>query len=313
MPSNESGNYRWGVFCAIAAQVLWGFFPVYFHFLKTVDAIELVAHRSIWSFCWLILLGAAGHIIAARHQSASGIEIRSVLKQPKLIGKLALAAGLIAINWLTFVWAVNNDHKIDASLGYYICPQIIVLLSVCFLRERLNAMQWGAFALATIGVIWIAQSSDSVPWVGLAVAFSFGFYGLIKKTVTVSSFVGLTFETGFLLTPGIVLLLYRGWPLGGTVTGQPWWFNLLLVGTGAATIAPLAFYATAVKHVPLSTVGLLQFIGPTIQFAVGTLIFHEPFDSSRLTGFAFVWVGVGLFMLAIGKRDNQAKRNVSTR
>ena len=151
-------------------------------------------------------------------------------------------------------------------------------------------------------MFWIAQSEGSVPWVGLVVAFSFGFYGLIKKTISVSSFVGLTFETGFLVLPAVGFLLYRGWPLGETVMGQPWWFNLLLLGSGAATIAPLAFYAAAMKHIPLSTVGLLQFIGPTIQFAVGTMIFHEPFDSSRFIGFAFVWVGVLLFMFTIGSR-----------
>lgn len=302
MPTKETGNYRWGVFCAVAAQVIWGFFPIYFHFLKRVDAVELVGHRVVWSFCWLILLVFAGRVLKARFDFPTFEEIRSVFKSPRLLRYLVIAAVLIATNWLTFVWAVNNGHKIDASLGYFICPQVIVLLGVVFLGERLGWIQWVAFALAGVGVFWIAQSGDSVPWVGLAVAFSFGFYGLIKKLAPVSSFVGLTFETGFLLLPATGLLLYRGWPLGETVIGEPWWFNLMLVGSGAATIGALALYTSAVKHIPLSTVGLLQFIGPTIQFVLGTLVFHEPFDYSRLMGFAFVWVGVSLFMCAVWAR-----------
>lgn len=298
----EAGNYRWGVFSAVSAQVLWGFFPVYFHFLKKVDAFELVGHRAIWSFFWLAVLLCVGHLISTRSERPKLNEIRLVFKSPRLLASLAIAAVLIAINWLTFVWAVNHDHKIDASLGYYICPQVIVLLGVVFLGERLRPMQWGAFVLVAVGVFWIARSSVSVPWVGLTVAFSFGFYGLIKKLVPVSSFVGLTFEMGGLLLPAIGFLLYRGWPLGETVIGQPWWFSLLLVGTGAVTIVPLAFYATSLKHIPLSTVGLLQFIGPTIQFLIGVFVFHEPFDASRLVGFAFVWVGVAMFMFMIGKK-----------
>ena len=302
MRPKETGNYRWGVFCVVAAQVLWGFFPVYFHFLRKVDAVELVAHRAIWSFFWLIVLALVWRVLKARFDSPTLEEIRSVFKSPRLLGYLAIAAVLMAINWLTFVWAVNNDHKIDASLGYYICPQVIVVLGVVFLGERLSSIQWLAFALAAVGVLWIAQSGVSVPWVGLTVALAFSFYALIKKIVPVSSFVGLTFEMGLLLLPAIGFLLYRGWPLGDTVIGEPWWFNLLLVGIGAATIAPLVFYAAAVKHIPLSTVGLLQFIGPTIQFLIGTFVFHEPFDTSRLIGFAFVWVGVALFMFTVGSR-----------
>lgn len=275
---------------------------MYFHFLKQVDSVELVAHRSLWAFFWLSLLMLSGRFLSARFDLPTASESALVLRNLRLLVNLALAAVLIAINWLAFVWAVNNDHKIDASLGYYICPQIIVLLGVVFLKERLRPIQWFAFVLAAVGVIWIAQSGNSVPWVGLAVAFSFGFYGLIKKTIAVSSYVGLLFETGFLLLPAIAFLLYRGWPLGDTVIGQPWWFNLLLVGTGIATIAPLAFYATAMKHIPLSTVGVLQFIGPTIQFLIGVLVFQEPFDTTRLTGFAFVWAGVILFMWAIGSQ-----------
>ena len=302
MCPKETGNYRWGVFCAVAAQVLWGFFPVYFHFLKKVDAVELVGHRAIWSFFWLVMLMFVGQLLKTRLDLPKLEEIRSVFKSPRLLGCLAIAGILIAINWLTFVWAVNNDHKIDASLGYYVCPQVIVLLGVVFLGERLSSVQWVAFALAAVGVFWIAQSGVSVPWVGLTVAFSFGFYALIKKIVSVSSFVGLTFEMGVLLVPAICFLLYRGWPLGDTVSGEPWWFNLLLLGTGAATIVPLAFYSASLKHIPLSTVGLLQFIGPTIQFLIGAFVFREPFDSTRLIGFAFVWVGVVLFMFTIGSR-----------
>ena len=302
MCPKETGNYRWGVLCAVVAQVLWGFFPVYFHFLKKVGAVELVGHRAIWSFVCLMVLVLAGRAIKPRFDLPAVEEIRSVFNSPGLLRNLAIAAVLIAINWLTFVWAVNSDHKIDASLGYYICPQVIVLLGVVFLGERLSFVQWIAFALAVVGVFWIAQSDVSVPWVGLTVAFSFGLYALIKKIVPVSSLVGLTFEMGFLLLPAIGFLLYRGWPLGNTLIGEPWWFHLLLIGVGPATVAPLAFYSTAVKHIPLSTVGLLQFIGPTIQFLIGTFVFHEPFDSSRLVGFAFVWIGVALFMFTIGSR-----------
>ena len=193
-----------------------------------------------------------------------------------------------------------NAHKIDASLGYYLCPQVVVLLGVLLIGERLNRLQWSAMVVVSAGVAYMFVTASGKPWISVAIAFSFGFYALIKKRIQLSALVGLTLETGVLLIPAIAILIWL-WNSGEPVIASSFWRNLLLVGTGVATITPLALYAAALKHITLSTMGLLQFIGPTIQFFLGTLYFGENFDVKRMIGFTICWVGVGLFLSALRK------------
>jgi len=302
---------RFGFGCAIAAQVLWGLFPIYVDLLKGYDAVAFVGHRIIWSFVLLLAVyGAARLIGSAGLPSLSELSVG--LKSWKTLAICFVSALLILTNWTGFIWAVLHDHKLDASLGYYICPQVVVLLGVIFQGEKLARAQWIGFALTAVGVLYMVGSSASMPSLSLAVAFSFGFYALLKKRVQLTALSGLTFETGFLFVPAILFFAFNcDWlpnieSTAGTESSvtpaiftPSWQLNLLLIGSGIATVVPLAMYATALKHIPLSVVGLLQFIGPTIQFLIGAFLYQEPLDRSRLVGFLIVWTGVIIYLASL--------------
>ena len=303
---------RIGVFCAVAAQVIWGLFPIYIHLLQGYDSRALVAHRISWSFAMLISLLLLAQFIRIKFLPSLG-EIRSELKKPGTFWFSVLAALLIAANWLVFIWAVLHEKKVDASLGYYICPQLVVILGVIFQGERLARIQWFGFALTSLGVLYMVRSSASMPAISLTVAFSFGLYALLKKRTQLSALSGLTLETGILFTPAILYFVFFCGFIppadlapsdNPTVFTNNWQLNLLLICSGLATVLPLAMYAQALKHIPLSTVGLLQFIGPTIQLLVGTRIYHEQFDRSRLVGFLIVWTGVGIYLASTRSTSN---------
>lgn len=304
-------NIRFGLACAVGAQVMWGLFPIYIKFLDTVSAPDIVAHRIVWSFVFLIgLFGAA--LLYPTPLLPNPKDLAGAFANKKTVGLFALAATLIATNWLVFVWAVSRGQTLDASLGYYICPQVVVLLGVVFLRERLSPIQWGAIVMAACGVGYIMSSSTNASpetieagtaWasklISVVIALSFGFYALVKKQTKLSALSGLTCETGILLFPALIFFAWGLSTAKGVVFLDSWQMNLLLLGLGPATIAPLALYATALKHVKLSTVGLLQFLGPSIQFTVGIFVLGEQFDVTRLIGFSLVWVGIGLYLYAL--------------
>ena len=308
---------RLGYACAIAAQVAWGLFPIYVDPLKGYDAIAFVAHRIIWSFALLFCICCLARLLRSS-RFVSFTEIKAGLSNRATLLTCVIASLLIFTNWIGFVWAVLHDHKIDASLGYYICPQVVVLLGVIFFGERLKRLQWIGFGLTAFGVLYMVRSSASMPLLSLMVAFSFGIYALLKKRVRLSALAGLTLETGFLFVPAIIFLAYysgcfQSVGLGSGVSESgvsqavftsDWRLNLLLIGCGLATVVPLALYATALKHIPLSTVGLLQFIGPTLQFLIGAFLFHEALDGSRLIGFFIVWAGVGIYLFAMRGTDS---------
>lgn len=286
---------------AIGAQILWGIFPAFIKlFQGVVEPMDLVAHRAIWSFMVLSIgLAVSTRWIASNKSNSLWHRITN---NRATIPVALLATVFIGTNWLVFVWAVSNDHAIDASLGYYICPQFVVLLGVFFLRERLGRLQWIAIALATLGVTIMAWSAQSNIWIGLSVAIAFALYALIKKLTKLSAAEGLTLETGFMVLPAILFLCWRSTLDGVAVVPESATTGLLLILSGPLTVAPLFLYAIAVKHISLSTVGLLQFIGPTIQFFLGVFAFNEPFDSIRLIGFVFVWIGLGLYLSALTRR-----------
>ena len=294
---------------ALVAQLFWGVFPVYLKLLSPTPAISVVAHRVSWAFVFLILLTFVGSLLQwnAWPQWA---ELNKNLRDPKALRLLLLASILIGLNWFGFVVAVSLGRTMDASVGYYICPQIVVLLGVLFEKERLSQTQWLAFAMTSAGVLVMAASKSGVPWLGLMVAFSFGFYALLKKRISCPAMTSLTFETGILFLPAIAFLCYSGCWLTTGIAAQPTvgWVSpmglqLLLVGAGIATIVPLACHVTAVKRLPLSLVGVLQFLGPTIQFAISVFAFGETLDRPRLIGIILIWVGVAFFLRAASRKS----------
>ncbi len=209
----------------------------------------------------------------------------------------AVAAVLLAVNWLTYVWAVNAGFIVETSLGYFINPLLSVLLGVVILRERLRLTQWIPLALAAAGVIYLTVVYGKLPWIALTLAFSFGFYGLLKKLAPLSSLFGLTLETGILLLPALIYLVFEQVRGTGAFLHTGTVSDLLLVGAGIATTIPLLLFASAARQIPLTTVGLLQYIAPTIQFILGVFVYREPFDHDHLIGFGMVWLALAIFWL----------------
>jgi len=276
-----------GIWYALGAYVFWGLFTVYWKYLAGIQALQLLGHRVFWSF--LLLFGI---ILITRR----GKEFRAALNLRVLL-IYSVAAVLIAINWLTYVWAVGVGSIIETSLGYFINPLLSVLLGVIFLRERLRPLQWLPIGLAAAGVLYLTFAYGSLPWVALTLAFSFGFYGLVKKTAPLGALHGLTLETGILFLPALGFLLYSEFSGNGAFLHSPTIIELMLVGAGLVTVLPLLMFASAAQRIPLTMIGVLQYINPTMQFLVGVLIFKEPFDLHRLIGFGIVWVALILFGL----------------
>jgi chloramphenicol-sensitive protein RarD len=202
---------------------------------------------------------------------------------------------LIGINWLTYVWAVNAGFIVETSLGYFINPLVSVLMGVIILKEQIRPWQWAAIGLAASGVLYLTFSYGSLPWIALTLAFSFGFYGLVKKTAPLNSLQGVTLETGILFLPSIGWLIISEFQGDGTFLNTGWQADLLMVGAGLVTTIPLLMFASAAKMIPLSMVGILQYIAPTIQFLIGVLVYHEPFTSARVIGFSIVWLALIIF------------------
>jgi chloramphenicol-sensitive protein RarD len=275
-----------GLAAAVGAFVIWGLFPLYLKPMAEVPALQIMAHRVVWCcllvFAWLALRGELG-------------SVRAALRDPPSRLRLAASATLISINWLLYVWAVNNGHTVEASLGYFINPLLNVVLGVMVLHERLNRAQWVAVALAAIGVLYLTVATAHPPWIALALAASFGTYGLIRKVVKVESVPGLATET-LLLAPFAVAFLAwcetRGTgALGHASAG----INALLVGSGLITALPLALFAYGARLIPYSTIGIVQYIGPTLQFLIGVFVFHEVFTAERAIGFALIWSGLAVY------------------
>jgi chloramphenicol-sensitive protein RarD len=276
-----------GILYGLGAYALWGFFPIYWKLLHHVPALQLLGHRILWSF---ILLGL---VLVVLKQVA---DFRSLLTR-KTLTIYAIAAVLLAINWLTYVWAVNAGFIVETSLGYFINPLLSVLLGVVILRERLRLSQWIPIGLAAAGVIYLTVVYGKLPWIALTLAFSFGFYGLVKKLAPLSSLHGLALETGILVIPAVLyLLLAQAQGTGAFLhTGLP--SDLLMIGAGIATTVPLIFFASAARQIPLTMMGLLQYVAPTIQFMLGVFLYKEPFDHADLIGFGLVWIALVIFWI----------------
>ena len=278
---------RRGLAVTAGTFVIWGVVPLYWHLLKTVPAIQIMAHRVLWSALlvvgWLALRDGLGWL-------------RRLAAQPRALGALALSSVLIAFNWGLYIWAVNAGHVVETSLGYFINPLVNVVLGVLVLHERLRRLQWIAVGCAAAGVAWLTFSAGSPPWIALGLAASFGLYGLVRKLVAVDPVGGLALESLYLFVPSLAWVLWAEWGHGGGFAGAwPLGIDLLLVFGGVVTAVPLIGFAYGVRRIPLSVVGLLQYIAPTLQLLLGVWFFHEPFDASRALGFGAIWLGLAIY------------------
>ncbi|MBO9880574.1 MULTISPECIES: EamA family transporter RarD [Xanthomonas] len=278
---------RRGLWITAATFALWGVVPVYWHLLQAVPSPHIIAHRIVWS----TLLVVAWLVYSARLQWW-----RRIAAQPRALATLALSSVAIAFNWGLYIWAVNAGHVIETSLGYFINPLVNVLLGVLVLRERLRPLQWLAVACAALGVAWLTVDAGTLPWIALGLAGSFGLYGLLRKLVQVDAVAGLGVESLYLFLPALGFVLWgEAGHGGGFVGGWGWRNDLLLAFGGVVTAVPLIGFAYGVRRIPLSLVGLLQYIAPSLQLLLGVWFFREPFDAGKAIGFAAIWIGLLLF------------------
>ena len=298
----SGSDYRNGLWATTLAFVIWGLFPLYWHLLKQVPSDQIIAHRIVWSAVLLFVL------LSVRERLDWVRQIRAV---PRTFWLLGLASAVIGFNWSLYIWAVNAGHVVETSLGYFINPLLSVLLGVLVLGERLGKLQWLAVGLAAVGVAWLTWQGGRVPWIAIGLSISFALYGLLRKLTAVEPVAGIGMESLFLFVPALAWVLWAEAGHGGGFTGGWGWGTLaLLVASGAVSAVPLIAFTYGVRRIPLSVVGLLQYIGPTLQFLCGVLVFREPFGMARLVGFAFIWAGLLVFALA-GWRAAARVRNAA--
>ena len=292
-----TANPRRGYALGLTAYVIWGLFPVYFKLLESIPALEIITHRAIWS----ALFGAA-LLLVWKHPGWW----RELLDNPRRLAVLGASGVLIASNWLVYVWAVNNGHMLEASLGYYINPLINVLLGLVVLRERLRPLQWVAVGLAALGVAQQVWQLGNLPWVSLVLALTFGFYGLIRKQAPVDALPGLVVETWMLLPLALGwLLLFADGPsahLAFWTTPRALW----LAAAGPITLVPLVCFNAAARHLPYATLGFLQYIAPTLVLLQAVLLFGEHLDSTRLVAFGCIWLALVVYSVDIWYRLRRA-------
>ena len=280
---------RTGILSAGLAFLCWGLFPLYFRAINEVPPLEIMMHRVVWSLLFLAV------ILTARRQWAWLGGLRG---QPKVMGSFVISSLLLSGNWLLYIWAVNNGHVIEASLGYFINPLVNVMLGYLVLKERLRAGQWAAIGLAALGVLWLSWQAGHMPWIALVLAASFGSYGLMRKTAALGALEGLSFETMILFPFALGYLAWLTTHGGSAFMTTPsdttrW----LLVAAGPITAIPLLLFAWGARRIPLSVLGLLQYIGPSIQLSLGVFLFHEVFSTGRLIGFVMIWSALALYAI----------------
>ncbi|MEH7252639.1 EamA family transporter RarD [Neobacillus niacini] len=294
-----------GISFIACAYIVWGILPIYWKFLNQVPALEILAHRIIWSFFFVLVIV----VLMKRKQLKNFFQVQ--MSQKKTWLGLILASLLISINWLTYIFAVNTNHIVEASLGYYINPLVTVLLGFFVLRERMNRWQAVSFVLAGIGVIYMTISLGKLPWIALVLALSFGFYGLSKKLIKVDSILGLLLETLFSLPFALLFISYLGVNGQGSFLGGSLKIDLFLLGSGVATAIPLLWFAIGAQKIPLYILGFLQYIAPSISLVLGVLIYGESFTMDHVITFSCIWLALAIFT-ASNIRQLIKKRKVVT-
>ena len=281
-------KFNKGLLFGISAYIIWGLLPLYWQLVEEAGAYEILAHRGIWSLLICVSL------LALRKQLKSAY---LMVRSSRTLSLLFLASGLLTINWGVYIWSVTVNRVVEAALGYYITPLINVTFGVLLLREKLRPAQWTAVALAAAGVVILTLGYGSLPWIALVLAISWGSYSLIKKSLNLGALETLSLETLFAFLPNLVFLLIIE-SNGSAEFGSTWTISLLLFGAGAATVIPLLLFNGSTTRLPLSTVGLLQYITPTIMFFIGIFINNEDISMTKVIGFAFIWLA-----LAVLSRD----------
>jgi chloramphenicol-sensitive protein RarD len=270
------------------SYAFWGFFPIYWKALAGFSALQLIGHRIVWSF--LILA-----VMIARSQEFQ--ILWRAMQSPRIIGIYTVAALAIAANWLVFVWAVSVNQIVQISLGYFINPLLSVVFGMVVFHERLRRLQWVSVGLAAAGLLYLTVALGSLPWVALFLAASFGTYGLMKKVAPLGPVQGLTFETGILFIPAAIFLIVEELAGRGVFIHAGPLASALMLGSGPITTLPLLMFAAGVRRIPLSLVGMLQYINPTMQITIGVLLYQEPFTRAQLVGFSMVWTALALFAI----------------
>jgi len=289
---------RRGAAFGATAYLLWGVFPLYFPLLDPAGPVEVLAHRVVWSLLVVVAL-----VQATRRWP----QVRAILRDRGRLARLSAAAVFLAVNWGVYIYGVTSDQVVETSLGYFINPLVTVLMGVLILREQLRPAQWTAVGVAFTAVLVLSVENGRPPWIALILAFSFGSYGLLKKTAVVGALEGLTVETAVLAPLALLYLVVLQVTGGSTLTGHGPGHATLLAVTGVVTAVPLLFFGAAASRVPLTTLGVLQYLAPTMQFLLGVLFFHEELGVARLLGFALVWVALAMFT---GDLMNQRRRQV---
>jgi chloramphenicol-sensitive protein RarD len=293
-----------GIWYGIGAYLMWGFFPIYLKAIQGVPALQIMFHRVLWAFLFVALL------IILRQ---TWPRLKESLKKPRILLIYTLSAGLLAINWLIYIYGINSGQVVETSLGYFINPLLSVALGVVFLRERLRPMQWFPIGLAAVGVLYLTLQYGSLPWIALGLAFSFGLYGLFKKISPLSALHGLSLETGILFIPALLFLLYTESQASGSFGHLGMNVTILLAFSGVVTAVPLLLFTRAAQSIPLTLLGILQYIAPTIQFLLGIFLYQEPFTLTRLVGFLIIWLALAIFTLeGVYERRNRTAVKTAT-
>ena len=277
-----------GILYATLAYVLWGVFPIYFHALAAITPLQIIWHRLIWGLLFVML------VLLVRRQWRW---LPGALRDRRLLARFLASGAVLSTNWLVYIWACNNGHIVDASLGYFINPLVNVLLAALVLHERLRPLQWTAVTLAGLGVLWLAWQAGAPPWIGLILAISFALYGLLRKTAALGALEGLALETLLLFPVAAASMAWLTW------NGQNGFINgaaatrWLLAAAGPITAIPLLLFGAAARRIPFALLGLLQYVSPSLQLAIGLWMFDEPFSGARLAGYGAIWMALMLYSL----------------
>jgi chloramphenicol-sensitive protein RarD len=275
-----------GLAAGLGAFIIWGLFPLYLKPLHAVGTLEVIAHRVTWScvfiFIWMLVRGELG-------------QVRATLSSPALLWRLCISASLITVNWVVYVYAVANGHVVETSLGYFINPLLNVVLGLVFLRERLNPAQWASVVLAAIAVIYMSVISGNPPWISLTLAAAFGLYGFVRKVIPVEALPGLAVETFLLLPLAAGYLIWLEMSHVGALGHSGGMIDAMLVGAGPITAVPLFLFAFGARLIPYSAMGLIQYVAPSLQLALGLIVFGESLDHNRAVGLALIWVGLAIY------------------